>query len=66
MNKEDIVLPYMNERFLEMMEDVDKKTLYSVATQSEDGLFSYGDKRKLDGMEDMEALTNIEIDNLLT
>lgn len=66
MTKDDIVLPYNNERFLEMMDDVDKKTLYGVATPSENGLFSYGDKRKLDGMEDMEALTNIEIDNLLT
>lgn len=63
---EDITLPYTNDRYLEMMDQVDRKTLYSPATRTALGTMSAADKRRLDEELPDEPLTNIEIENLLT
>lgn len=42
----------------------DTNTTYSPATQSTNGLMSAADKKKLDGLEQMTAITNGEIDDL--
>ena len=48
-----------------LLDMVDNKTIYDPATSSADGLMSSEDKTRLDGMPDIEALTNLEIENLL-
>lgn len=46
----------------DILNDVENKTVYDNATQSQAGLMSSGDKTKLD---DLQALTILEIEELL-
>jgi hypothetical protein len=49
----------------EAITQVREKTIYPDASQSVHGLMSTTDKTKLDNLEDMDALTILEIDELL-
>lgn len=53
------------EKVDELLEMVDKKTIYSTATQQSDGLMSRYDKATLDEVSDAAPLTNLEIEALL-
>lgn len=55
-------LTQTGEEVQQILDKVEDKTVYDVATQDSDGLMSASDKQKLDGC---MALTNMEIEELL-
>ena len=55
-------LTQTGEKVQQILDQVEDKTVYDVATQNSDGLMSASDKQKLDGC---VALTNMEIEELL-
>ena len=59
------VLRETGEQVQEAITDVREKTIYNNASQSEHGLMSKEDKKKLDDDVPYEALSYAEIDNLI-
>lgn len=49
----------------ELLDQVENKTIYPAASQSNDGLMSKKDKVKLDEMAEAVPMTNLEIENIL-
>jgi len=56
---------YEGQEVEEMLDSVHNKTIYDKATVSKDGLMSSGDKEKLNGLEDFEPMTNMEIQSVI-
>lgn len=55
-------LTQTGEEVQQILDQVEDKTVYDVATQDSNGLMSASDKKKLDGC---VAITNMEIEELL-
>lgn len=59
------ILRETGEQVQEAITDVREKTIYNNATQTERGLMSKEDKKKLDNIESDSALSILEIDEIL-
>lgn len=57
-------LKYKGEEIDELLDQVDKKTIYNPATKYSSGLMTAKDKRALENISEVQSITNIEILNL--
>lgn len=63
--KDGYILDYEGQEVNDLLGKVKTKTIYDNATTSSRGLMGAADKRKLDNIENIDTISNSDIDNII-